>query len=275
MRRWLPELIALPLLPWLIFQGRRTRKITPRLPEAVGPTIGIAKPEVFASNRLEPGPPALQLLSFGESPVAGVGVATHYEAITGQFAAALAIRLERPVAWQAMGKNGATLQSAIKTLLPRITDKTALQHVDVVLIAFGVNDSTAFRSRRRYAAELKYLLLQLQQHLSPRLIVVAGVPPLHLFSALPQPLRFVLGLKAQELDIATEKVVLELSAHMNVTRVPTLKNMTDPALLAFDGIHPSVVGAATWGRQLAAAVAPRLKYRSKKTSETATANGAE
>lgn len=271
MRRWLPELIALPLLPWLIIQGRRTRNNTPRLPEALGQASGVAQPPILSGQQPELSPPALQLLSLGESPVAGVGVATHYEAITGQFAAALAIRLARPVAWQAMGQNGATLSSAIKTVLPLITDKSALQHVDVVLIAFGVNDSTAFRSRRRYGAELKHLLLKIQLHLSPRLIVVAGVPPLHLFPALPQPLRFVLGLKAQELDDATEQVVSDLSSQMPVTRVPTLQNLTDPVLMAADGYHPSAIGAATWGRELAAAVAPRLEYRSRSSEATSQA----
>ena len=270
MRRWLPELAALPLLPWLIMQGRRTRRITPRLPEAVGPNTGVARPPVPDNALSQALQPTLQLLTIGESPVAGVGVATHYEAITGQFATALASRLGRPVAWQAVGKNGATLHTAIKTLLPHITEKIAPQHVDVVLIAFGVNDSTAFRSRRRYANELKYLLRQLQQHLSPRLIVVAGVPPLHVFPALPQPLRYVLGLKAQELDGVAAKVVADLSHQMQITRVPTLKNMTDPAFMASDGYHPSAIGAAMWGRQLATAVAPQLKYRKPKVLPTET-----
>ena len=264
MRRWLPELLALSLLPWLVIQGRRVRRMTPRLPQAVGPNTGVARPPPVAGGLSSQAvQPPLQLLTIGESPVAGVGVATHYEAITGQFANALAARLGRPVAWQAIGKNGATLHSAIKTMLPQITDKTTLQHVDVVLVAFGVNDSTAFRSRRRYRAELKYILYQLQLHLSPRLIVVAGVPPLHLFPAFPQPLRYVLGLKAQELDNVARQVVVDLSHQMHVTLVPMLKNLTDQALMASDGYHPSAAGAAMWGRQLATAVAPQLKYRKK------------
>ncbi|MGS0741764.1 SGNH/GDSL hydrolase family protein [Glaciimonas sp. GG7] len=265
MRRWLPECVALPLLPWLIIQGKRTRRITPRLLDAIGPDNGVAQPKMIAGN---PRPPTLQLLAIGESPVAGVGVATHHEAITSQFAAALATRLGRPVAWQAMGQNGATLHCAINTILPPITQKTistnrAFEHIDVVLVVFGVNDSTAFRSGRRYAAELKTLLLQLQHHLSPRLIVVTGIPPLHLFPALPQPLRTVLGLKAQELDEAAQAVVAVLSQQMNVMLVPTLSNMVDPAQMASDGYHPSALGAAVWGRQLAVAVAPQLTYRKK------------
>jgi lysophospholipase L1-like esterase len=43
-----------------------------------------------------------------------------------------------------------------------------------------------------------------------------------------------------------------------------LKNLAEPALMASDGYHPSAAGAAMWGRQLATAVAPLLKYRKKK-----------
>ncbi|MGB7479647.1 MAG: SGNH/GDSL hydrolase family protein, partial [Burkholderiaceae bacterium] len=79
MRRYLPELIALPLLPLLVAQGRRTRRVTPRLPEAGGPDCGLA-----GSGSGRP----LRLLAVGESPVAGVGVLRHDEAITGQLARA-------------------------------------------------------------------------------------------------------------------------------------------------------------------------------------------
>ncbi|MGH8807309.1 MAG: SGNH/GDSL hydrolase family protein, partial [Noviherbaspirillum sp.] len=96
MRRFLPELIAAPLLPFLIAQGRYTRRVTPRLPEAGGPATGLAGSSHPA--------PALSLLTLGESPVAGVGVSTHEEAITGQFAETLSSRLRRPVAWRACGK---------------------------------------------------------------------------------------------------------------------------------------------------------------------------
>ncbi len=117
MRRWLPELIALPLLPWLIVQGRRTRRITPRLPGAMGPTTGQAR--VATNTDAAPRRP-LALLTIGESPVAGVGVATHYEAITGQFAAALAAPLQRTISWQAVGQNGATLSIAVNSMLPQV-----------------------------------------------------------------------------------------------------------------------------------------------------------
>ncbi|MFC5473207.1 SGNH/GDSL hydrolase family protein [Paraherbaspirillum soli] len=262
MRRWLPELIALPLLPWLIVQGRRTRRITPRLPEAMGPTIGQA--QVTQGGADEPQRP-LQLLTIGESPVAGVGVATHYEAITGQFAAALAVRLGRPVTWQAVGQNGATLSMALKSMLPQ----TPTQKVDIALIAFGVNDTTAFRSCRRYRAELLQLIQDLQARASPGLIVVSGVPPIHAFPALPQPLRYVLGLKGKALDETAERLIATLpreAKRLRVMRVPMLIDINDQTLMASDGYHPSANGVALWARQLATAVAAQL-HAGKKSKQ--------
>lgn len=133
MRRFLPELVALPLLPFLIAQGRHTRCVTPRLPEAGGPVAGLA-------GAAHGGAP-LSLLTLGESPVAGVGVATHEEAITGQLAQALANRLQRPVSWRACGKNGVTAREALEQVMPLVPQ----QPVDIALVAFGVNDTTAFR----------------------------------------------------------------------------------------------------------------------------------
>jgi lysophospholipase L1-like esterase len=255
-RRWLPELIALPLLPWLLIQGRRTRRITPRLPEAMGPTIGQA--QIPTGIGPEPHQRPLALLTIGESPVAGVGVATHYEAITGQFAAALSLRLQRTVTWQAVGQNGATLSDAVKTMLPQV----ASQKVDIVLIAFGVNDTTAFRSCRRYRAELLQLMRDLQAHLTPRLIVISGIPPIHAFPALPEPLRYILGMKAKALDETVEELIFNLPADLNnvrVTRVPMLIDINDHTLMASDGFHPSASGVSLWARQLATAVAAHLK----------------
>ncbi|AMP02325.1 GDSL-like Lipase/Acylhydrolase family protein [Collimonas arenae] len=271
MRRWLPELIALPLLPWLIVQGRRARRVTPRLPEAMGPTIGQAR--IVADAGETPQRP-LALLTIGESPVAGVGVATHYEAITGQFAAALAARLQRTITWQAVGQNGATISMAVKTMLPQV----ASQKVDIVLIAFGVNDTTSFRSCRRYRAELLQLMRDLQAHVSPRLMVISGIPPIHAFPALPEPLRYVLGMKAKALDETVEHLISNLPVDLRsvrVTRVPMLIDINDRDLMASDGYHPSASGVALWARQLATAVAAHLKSikKSKAAQNAASKQG--
>jgi len=235
MRRFYPELIALPLLPLLILQGRHTRRVTPRLPEAAGPSSGI----VGVANRGT----AFSLLTLGESPVAGVGVAAHDEAITGQLAYALSDALQCPVSWRAHGKNGVTAGDALEQVVPLIPEVP----VDLALVAFGVNDTSTFRSVRRWRSDLMRLLAALDARCAPTQILLSGVPPVADFPALPQPLRWVLGLKAQALDLAAREVAAEMP---HVLYVPLALNTQDRSMMASDGYHPSATGCTAWAQLL-------------------------
>lgn len=243
MHRFLPELAALPLLPFLIAQGRHTRRVTPRLPEAGGPVAGVAGTAYAGSP--------LSLLALGESPVAGVGVATHEEAITGQLAQALAARLQRPVSWHACGKNGVTAREALDQVLPHVPAAP----VDIALVAFGVNDTTAFRSVATWRRDLRRILAALDARCQPRLIMLSGVPPVAHFPALPQPLRWVMGLKASALDKAARDLAPELA---RTHYVPLVLDTHDRSMMASDGYHPSAKGCAAWAQLLAEAGAMRL-----------------
>ena len=238
MRRWLPELLALPLLPLLTVQGRRVRRVTPRLPEAAGPDHGLC-------GAHHAGVP-LRLLAVGESPVAGVGVGTHDEAITAALANALSPLLARPVSWRACGLNGVTVAQAQTRLLPRVP----AEPVDLLLVAFGVNDSTSFRSSGGWQGDLAVLLQALQERCQPRLTLLSGVPPIGHFPSLPQPLRWVLGLKAAALDHAAATLA---AATPGVLHVPMRLDNAMPGLMASDNYHPSAAGCAAWGRELAQA----------------------
>lgn len=249
MRRWLPELCALPLLPWLLAQGKRTRRITPRMPEAAGARSGICLPFADAgmSGAASDLPALLELLVIGESPVAGVGVEWQEQAVSAQLAHQLAGQMQQAVKWTAFGKNGARVSDAIRDVVPQLPERKT----HIVLIAFGVNDSTAFCSSSRYQRDLKRLIEAVQSKLQPDLLVVAGVPPLHLFPALPQPLRFVLGLKASVLNRAAKALVATLPQAIFVA---VQSNAKDRSLMAVDGYHPSAAGAVLWAQQLAAAI---------------------
>jgi lysophospholipase L1-like esterase len=236
MRRYLPELVALPMLPFLILQGKRTRRLTPRLPEAAGPTHGLAGSQFSGLP--------LRLLGVGESPIAGVGVATHDEAITCQFADALSARLHRPVAWHACGKNGVTAAEALEQVVPTIP--TA--RVDIALIAFGVNDTTAFRPVTRWRSDLSAILAAVEHRCSPTLTIVSGVPPMAHFPALPQPLRHVMGLKARTLDAVAKALVAKRA---NCLHIPLTLDVRDATLMASDGYHASAAGCAAWASLLA------------------------
>ncbi|GAB3542663.1 SGNH/GDSL hydrolase family protein [Noviherbaspirillum agri] len=244
MRHYLPELIAIPLLPFLIAQGKYVRRVTPRLPEAMGPTTGVA-------GEHHPGR-TLSLLAVGESPVAGVGVDTHNDAITGQLAHTLAVMLSRPVVWRAYGKNGATAAEVLEEILPTIPTLP----VDVVLVALGVNDTTAFRTITHWRTDLHAVLAAVAERCTPRLILVSGVPPLAHFPALPQPLRWVMGLKAHSLDIAAAELALKTP---RTVYVPLALDTSDATMMARDGYHPSTKGCTEWARLLGDACASALE----------------
>jgi lysophospholipase L1-like esterase len=244
MQRWLPELVALALLPMLLAQGKHVRRVTPRLPEAPAPYAGIV------GDCADVGP--LSLLAVGESPVAGVGVASHEQAITGQLARALSARLARPVRWQAWGKNGVTVRQALQQVMPSIPRAP----VDIALVAFGVNDTTGFHSVECWREDLRAVVEALQERCAPQLILLSGVPPIAHFPALPQPLRWVMGLKAHALDLAARELAAELE---RTCYVPLAIDPTDRTLMASDGYHPSAQGCTVWACLLADSAASHLR----------------
>lgn len=238
MRRWLPEFVALPLVPLLLAQGRRTRRLTPRLPEAAGPNEGIAGGALNGTT--------LSLLAVGESPVAGVGVPTYAEAVTARLAETLSAQLLQPVRWRACGINGITVREAMQRIVPHIP----VSPVDLVMVSFGVNDTTAFRQAGTWRRELMQLLQALELRCTPRLIILSGVPPLARFPALPEPLRWVMGMKAGALDRVAREVA---SVMPQVVHVPLTLDPRNSGLMATDGYHPSASGCAAWAQALAAA----------------------
>lgn len=233
-REFLPELVALPLLPVLILQGRRTRRSVPRLPEPTDKPSG-----QIPGGDGEP----VKLLVIGESPVAGIGVATYQQSLAAMMARDLGRRSGRTVEWSAWGRNGATVADAIRDLLPLLP----AQAVDIACIAFGVNDCTAFRRGHEWHSDMMRMLELIEQRISPRHIVLSGVPPLANFPALPWPLRAVLGLKASALDTALARIA---AARPDTSHAPLPTALADSSLMATDGYHPSPAGCELWAEIL-------------------------
>jgi lysophospholipase L1-like esterase len=236
---------SLALAPLLVLQGRAVRRNTPLLPGAAGPTTG----EVAGPT------PTLRLLVAGESTVAGVGAPTHDEALTGQLATALAARLGRAVLWHAAGENGATASVVRRRLVPALP----AEPFDAVLIALGVNDTLRLRSPARWAADLTALVDAVRERAGPAPIFLAATPPMGRFPALPQPLRAVLGLRANLLDVTAAELAPRLDA---VTHLSTSLPVT-PTLFCADGFHPGPEGYRQWGVLLAAGMAAHLRVQGR------------
>jgi lysophospholipase L1-like esterase len=197
-------LLALLLLPVLLPMALHTRRRALRLAPAAGPQQGLAGAQFEG--------PALRLLLLGESTVAGVGVTCQSQALVGQLAQTLAAQQRRPVAWQALGENGITVSQAGARLLPQ----ALAAPVDLVVLVFGVNDSTHLSSLRTWQQALRHMSQTLQAQGAQ--VAFTAVPPLQHFSALPWLLRQVLGWRAALLDTQLRRLAGQLGAWMAITR---------------------------------------------------------
>lgn len=226
-------LAALALLPLLLIEALWVRWRTPRLPGATGPdTGGIAGP----------GEP-FRLLVLGESTAAGVGATTHERALAGQVAVALA----RAVTWRVVGRNGVDALATEHELLPHVPPEP----FDAVVIALGVNDVLHFHSPRRWSRDLTSLIDALRRRVGECPVYLSAVPPMDRFPALPQPLRFVLGLRARELDAAAARLAPTLPVVIHVSS----EFLGGSEMFCSDRFHPSELGYSVWGRELAKAIA--------------------
>ena len=235
MNKHLALILTLPLLPVLLVQGYWTRKRTPRLPDAGGPLEGTV------AGGGEP----IQLIAVGESTVAGIGASTHEAALTGQLALALNRRSKRSVNWLVVARSGVNARSSLTELVPKLAGRRA----DVVLIALGVNDSIEFHTARRWASDIERLIVAIRGEVGDALVLLAGVPPLDHFPALPQPLSFVLGARSASLGEASVGIAEKMK---RVVHVPfQIEKGRSRRLFCSDGFHPSELGYSLWAEQLA------------------------
>jgi lysophospholipase L1-like esterase len=247
MHRSLGRTLALPLAPVLLWQGRRVRRDTPVLPEAVGERDGVAG----AGRAGRP----LRLLIVGDSSAAGVGASAQQEALAGQLVARLEAAHPRPVRWMLVARSGVTTAEAIALL-----DEAPAAPFDVAVVALGVNDVTALRPASRWLRDVGRLVERLRERHRVRRVLWSGLPPMHRFPALPQPLRGVIGLHARGLDAALARWCAARAAGA----APACEHVPMPALVgppseaarlvASDGFHPGPGAYAVW----AEALAPRV-----------------
>ncbi|WP_410629668.1 SGNH/GDSL hydrolase family protein [Amycolatopsis sp. cmx-4-83] len=215
----------------ILAQAVYVKRTTPRLPGAAGPTEGLVPGD---------GEP-FRLAVLGESTVDGVGAAHHGEALTGCLARELA-RDGRAVRWQAVGRTGANARTVRAELVPLVAP------ADLVVVALGVNDTIELRSAPAYRRDLLALVVELRRRLGPVEVVLAGVPPMARFPALPRPLRDVLSARSTALDAAAAA----LARVPGVTHLPMDPALLDPAAFASDRFHPGPAGYARWAQTLAA-----------------------
>ncbi|TDD71416.1 SGNH/GDSL hydrolase family protein [Actinomadura rubrisoli] len=242
----------LALAPILVVQGWRTVRRTPRLDPATGDEQGVAAEDgqggAGGAGPADGSDAAFRLIVLGESTAVGVGATAHAEALPGFLAEALRERLRRSVAWSVAGENGATVRKVIAGLPP---PGGAVPGPDLVVVAVGINDLIRRRPLKRWTADVTALITALHRRYDGATVLVAGMPPVHRFPAIPRPLRLVLGARAQAMD----RLMREAARAGGALHAPMDEAMArDRRLFASDGFHPSPAGYRAWAEDLARVV---------------------
>lgn len=225
----LDTLLLITLAPILVWQGRRVRQHTLRLPEAAGERHGY-----LGQGR------RLRVLVLGDSSAAGVGVSSQDNALAGQLAEQLSGQYQ--VTWQLLAQTGITSAQLLKQL-----QDAAPQTYDCAVLAIGVNDVTARTTDRLWLTQLQSLRETLNAAFNVQHVFISAIPPMQYFTALPWPLSGYLGRRAQRLNRLTAELAEQ---SCGLTFMP-IDLGADPQMLAADGFHPSADAYTLWAEQVA------------------------
>lgn len=234
--RTLETVSMIALGPLLLAQGRYTRRVTPKLPEAQGERTGIS-----GSG------PELRLLILGDSAAAGVGVDTQAAALAGQVVGRLSASFQ--VHWKLLAQSGFDSRQIIA-----LAGNMPQERFDAVLVSAGVNDVTGGISGRDWCAAQSRLIELLRQKFGARHIILSRIPRMQRFPALPQPLRWFLGHRAERFNRLLQS---------QIQRYPecSLLDLGDTpfeGMMAADGFHPGPSIYSLWADSAAALLLRRL-----------------
>ncbi len=230
------QLTSLILAPILIPQGLYVRYVTPRLPEPLGDRSGGDGS----------GPP-VRLLILGDSAAAGVGVSTQHEALSGKLVSELAPTFR--VCWKLIAKTGYKANDVLSLIegMPR-------EDVDVVVTSIGVNDVTHGTGRKKWISLQNQIIRTLESKFHARHILLSSLPPMHLFPALPQPLRWCLGMRAKGFN----NTLKELAKDRDHCEFVSIEFPLEKRYMATDGFHPGAFAYTAWSRHLASIIRRRM-----------------
>ena len=217
------------LAPIMVVQGLWVRLRVPKLPEAKGPRAGVSG---MGST--------LRILVIGDSSAAGVGAHLQDQALAGQLVSRLKDKFK--VNWKLIAKTG----WSTRELLHYLSAMSSATY-DIALTATGVNDITSRKSIRFCLREQIKLVEKLREKFDVPHILMSGLPPVHRFPSLPEPLRSYIGGRAKQLDNAMSAWSSEQSDCDHIR----LDFPVGPENMAPDGFHPGPKIYAHWAEAAA------------------------
>ncbi len=168
----LGSLIAIPLLPILLLSAKRLKQSIPQLPVPSSNIIG----RVVGSKG------QINMLTMGESSIAGVGMMNHEEGISGQIAHHLNELIDKTVTWQVLAKNGFTAEKVNQNLVPLIPNMP----FNLIVIGLGGNDTFSLNSPLTFKNNMTKLVQNIKARQPQAKIVIINMPPVADFPAFPK-----------------------------------------------------------------------------------------
>lgn len=193
----------------------------------------------------------LHVVWLGDSTAAGVGASSATEALPRQVAAGL----ERPVQLTVFAVSGARLSDVIDNQLPKLLALPAEQTPDIVLVSVGANDVTHLTSTNTFRSQYLGLLDRLPKGSSA---ILLGVPDMGSSPRFAQPLRWLVGWRANTLDAVVENMREQGADYVNIADFTGPAFSADPQrYFAADEYHPNDEGYVLWTKT----VLPVVKWR--------------
>lgn len=217
------------LLPIILPQAVWVRRTVPKLPEPPGDRQGTR-----GSG------PVLRLLVVGDSGAAGVGARSQNEALLGKLVDDL--EKDHTVCWQLHATSGHKTSDTLSHLEAMQPEK-----FDVAVTSLGVNDALSLVSLETWRRQQALLRQILRDKFEVDTLIISGLPPLHDFPALPQPMRWHFGARVTQFD---RTLAADVAEEGNARHL-ALRSISDISLIASDGFHPGPGVYAEWARHAA------------------------
>lgn len=188
----------------------------------------------------------LRLAVVGDSTVAGVGSPDRASSLPVLIARRIAGDLGRTVIVDGHGVSGAVTRDVIDEQLGDVG-----AGVDVVVAVVGSNDVTHLTSPWRLRGDVAALAQAVDRRTGAPL-VLAGIPRFGGATALPRPLRDVVGGYARVLRDVQRAAAAETGiAFVEIARDASPRFAGVPESMSVDGFHPSPVGYGFWADAIA------------------------
>lgn len=230
----------------MYFQSKKIRERIPILPEAKCPS-GSSQTGNQARG-------TLKMITIGESTIAGVGVETHEEGVTGSLARELSNKLGLNVDWKVYAHSGYTVKNVTEKILPQITEK----EIDLIVVGMGGNDAFSLNSPWKWKMQIQRFIEKVRSRFPLAIIIFGNMPPIKEFPAFTPVMKYTIGNLVELFGRVLEDVVDKYDKVYYVGEVISIALWTEKFSLNAsksdffsDGVHPSKLTYQLWAKDMA------------------------